>query len=145
MGLVAMKLVFRIAGVGFSLPLENLIEVREGMDGVGKIPPSASDRLELRGDFIPLRDLRRRLALPDFSAARGNLKALILAGSDGPWGILVDRVEGIFSLAEFKPKPLPLAFGGIESRPYDRLELWRDEPLVVCDVLRLETGWGDDD
>lgn len=145
MGLVAMKLVFRIAGVGFSLPLESLIEVREGIEDAGELPPSAAASLELRGEAIPLRDLRRRMALPDFFGDRGKLRALILAGSDGPWGILVDRVEGIFPLSDFKPKALPLAFGGNDSRPYDRIELWRDEPLVVCDVLMLETGWGDDD
>jgi len=145
MGLVAMKLVFRIAGVGFSLPLQSLIEIREGVDKLGKDHPAAAGGLELRGEMIPLRDLRRRMGLLDLPGDKGKPRALILAGSDGPWSVLVDRVEGIFSADDFKSARLPQAFSGNESRPYDRLEMWRDEPLVVCDVLRLETVWGEDD
>ncbi len=145
MGQVAMKLVFRMAGVGFSLPVASLVEIREGIEGGAPGHPAAAEFLELRGEMIPLRDLRSRLALPDVPGDKGKLRALVLVGTDGPWGVLVDRVEGIFPEADFRPLGLPLVFSCSDSRPYERLDLWRGEPLVVCDVARLETGWGDDD
>jgi purine-binding chemotaxis protein CheW len=139
-----MKLVFRLGEIGFALSIQDLIEIREDPGGVldrSEADPGAMllGRLMLRGEAIPLIDLGTCLELPVSSTSP---IVLILAGESGMWGMAADRVEGIFPESEFESRPLPIILGRQDSLPYAGLELWRDEPLVLCDARKLEDYWG---
>ena len=139
-----MKLVFRLGKIGFALSIQDLIEIRE--DPCSVLDRSEADsgtmllgRLMHRGDSIPVINLGKCLKLP-VSTTRPIV--LILAGKSGIWGMTADRVEGIFPESEFESRPLPILVGRPDSLPYAGLELWRDEPLVLCEARKLEEYWG---
>jgi purine-binding chemotaxis protein CheW len=139
-----MKLVFRLGEIGFALSIQDLIEIRE--DPCSVLDRSEADsgsmllgRLMHRGDSIPVIDLGKCLKLP---VSTTSPIVLVLAGESGMWGMTADRVEGIFPESEFESRPLPILFGRPDSLPYAGLELWRDEPLVLCEARKLEDYWG---
>lgn len=134
-------LVFRIAGIGFALALENLVEIREA--GAGVLDRSAADPeiallglLEYRDEAIHAINVRQKIGLPapeSFEAAY-----LVVNGSDGIWAMPVDRVEGIFPAKEFRTCEVPLLLRMHGEMPYPSILLWRSEPLVTCEPLALE-------
>lgn len=141
-GASGMKLVFRLAGIGFSLPIADLLEIRD--DLAAALDCSAADpdtlllgRLSWRGAAIPVRDLGGRFGLAGAAAP----VALVLAGVDGAWAVAVDRVEGMFPAAEFLPRALPALLEGRRPMPCDRCDLWRGEPLLSCAAAALERCW----
>jgi len=141
-----MNLVFRLGKYGFSLSVDDLVEIREEpasqLVGAANIPvPYHLGTLTYRGQEISVIDLRGLLrisAVPDFGDL---LTLLVLVGESGLWGIPVSRVEGIFPLAAFSPCRAPLLSMLPGPRPYRTLELWREELLVRCDALLLEQFW----
>ncbi len=144
-GSVKMKLVFRLAEIGFALSVADLVEILEGT--VSGLDRSAADPSRLvigalahRGDLIPVKDLRKRFGLREQPVV-SDRPVLILSGEEGPWGIIVDRVEGIFPDAEFDARPLPPLFAAQPFLPFDRLVVRKDEPLVLCESTRLESRW----
>ena len=139
-----MKLVFRLGEIGFALSIQDLIEIKE--DPCSVLDRSEADsgtmllgRLMHRGDSIPVINLGKCLELP---VSTTSPIVLILAGKSGIWGMTADRVEGIFPESEFESRPLPILVGRPDSLPYAGLELWRDEPLVLCEARKLEEYWG---
>jgi purine-binding chemotaxis protein CheW len=141
---VRMKLVFRLGEIGFALCVQDLIEIREDPGGVldrSKADPEVLilGRLTYRGEAIPVIDLGKCLEVP---SSRTSPIVLILAGESGIWGTTADRVEGIFPESEFDSRPLPILLGGPDSLPYAGVELWRDEPLVLCEAKKLQDRWG---
>jgi purine-binding chemotaxis protein CheW len=141
---VRMKLVFRLGGIGFALSVQDLIEIREDPGGVldrsrAEAEPMILGRLMYRGEAIPVIDLGRCLEVPSSTTSP---IVLILAGESGTWGTTADRVEGIFAESEFESRPLPILLRGPSPLPYAGVELWRDEPLVLCEAKRLEDLWG---
>lgn len=133
-----LKLVFRLADLGFSLPVDHLVEVcREPVD---RIMPAAADSVSApigtlsqhRGEW-PVYDLGRQL-LRSAWVGSGESTLLVLSGHAGPWAIPVDEVVGFFPADEFaslQSSPLlqtvPLVAGL-------RFERWRDELLVAGDA-----------
>jgi chemotaxis signal transduction protein len=136
------RLVFRIAGVGFVLSLENLVEIRES--GAGVLDRSAADPevgllglIEFRDEAIHAINIRQKLDLPapdDFEPAY-----VVVNGSDGAWAMPVDRIEGIFPAEEFSVIEVPLLLRMNAELPYQTLHVWKDEPLVSCEPMALES------
>lgn len=137
-----MKLVFRLHGVGFALPLGDLIEVGEGLSGllrplVAAEASAAVGMIEHRGVEIPLLDLGACL---DFAAVdlAGVDDFLVLAGADHPWALAVDQVVGVFPAPEFTLLPAPVWYFRESGRPFRVLTVWREEPLILCEALPFE-------
>ena len=145
--MAGMKMVFRLQGIGFSLPIEDLIEIRENDDG--RIDPSTVEperwilgALPHRGGTILVRDLHSCMGLPKPAEAH-DLPVLVLVGSAGAWGARVEEVCGIFAATEFLSHSVPPIISRPLRQPFDCLEIWRGEPLVGCTAERLESAWGE--
>lgn len=126
-----MQLVFRLGGMGFVLPIGDLVEVRETV--------SPAPVAETAGDSPgtpEVIDLRCQFGLPGPAGADGPL--LVLCGRCGPWMLPVDCVEGIFPAGEFTLRPLPELLSITEPGPCRELALWREEALQACQALELE-------
>ncbi|BCR04399.1 hypothetical protein DESUT3_14680 [Desulfuromonas versatilis] len=143
---VGLKLVFRISGIGFALPIGSLVEIREEVQGWLDRSEAAPERgllgrLPHRGEMIPVRDLRMGFRLPQSEPQPGEL-LLVLAKGVHRWGILADAIEGIFPDAEFRVHPLPWLLASQDSMPYGRVVVRKGEPLVLCEPDMLEACWG---
>lgn len=135
------RIVFRIAGVGFVLSLEDLVEIREA--GAGVLDRSAADPeigllglLSYRDQAIHAINVRQRIGLP--APESYETAYVVVNGSDGVWAFPVDKVEGIFSVEEFEIYEVPLLLRMNGSLPYQTLQVWRSEPLVSFEPLALE-------
>ena len=141
-GSSGMKLVFRLHDVGFALPLDDLIEVGEGLGGFLRPGPVSTascsiGTIEHRGIEVPLLDLGAYLDLGAVDLSRAN-NFLVLAGADRPWALAVDRVTGVFAAAEFASVPVPAWYFREWQRPFHTLAIWREEPLILCEALPFE-------
>jgi len=133
-----MKLVFRLDTIGFSLPVNLLVEVVE-LDKKPRLSRKkdapAYPQVEFRGEAIPVVDLSGGFGLP---AGKGEARSmLVMYGELGYWGGLVDVVEGIRPAAEFIERGLSPLFALGESTLYDKIDVWRGEPLVQLVPDRL--------
>ncbi|WP_432823651.1 chemotaxis protein CheW [Trichloromonas sp.] len=141
-----MNLVFRLGGSGFSLSVDDLVEIREEQGalraGDGNSRGSyILGTLAYRGQQIPVVDLRGLLRISSDTVADELLTLLVLIGESGYWAVPVSRIEGIYPIADFSACHTPMLFMLPGPRPYNALEFWREEPLVRCEALWLEQFW----
>lgn len=135
------NLVFRIAGVGFALPLDELVEIKEA--GAGVLDRTAADPengllglLEYRDEAIHAVNVRQKLGLPvpeSFEAAY-----VVVNGEEGAWALPVDKIEGIFSAEQFTEHEVPLLLRMNAELPYRTLQVWRSEPMINFEPVLLE-------
>jgi chemotaxis signal transduction protein len=137
-----MKLVFRLGSVRFSLPVDHLVELRQGRNGW--IEHNQDDAASVllgtvnqRDGVLKVYDLGRILQLPHWSGA-GDVNLLVLTGTQGPWAIPVDEVVGIFPFEVFSPLSVSPFLEHVNQLPDIKFERWQDEVLVCGDVGRWE-------
>lgn len=141
-GSTEMKLVFRLAGIGFSLPVNLLVEIVE-LERAPGMPvgddAKARPLVEFRGAEVPVVDIAQAFELP--AAPEGSsLTMLVLHGELGHWGALVHAVEGIRSNSEFEERNLSPLFSLGGGKLYDNIDTWRDEPLIQFEPERFAPG-----
>jgi chemotaxis signal transduction protein len=144
---LGMKMVFRLGGAGFALPVNDLIEVNEvsaqallvSADGA---EPGFLGYHQHRGDLIPVRDLGGHLDLPLSFFPGGQITLLVLPGSDAPWGLATEGVEGVFPDAQFRQMAVSEWIYSTRMWPFAQIVLWNNEPLLHCEALALERVWG---
>lgn len=137
-GSAEMKLVFRLGGIGFSLPVNLLVEIVE----LEKKPQVSRKKdapswpvVDFRGESIPVIDIAATFNLS--TPTKDSLTMLVLHGELGRWGTLVHEVEGIRPRSEFAEKGLSPLFSLAGETLYDKIDIWRDEPLIQLEPDRF--------
>lgn len=141
--LSSMQLVFRLAGIGFALPVDQLVEVCEVPTSrmeyaVGETGSRTRARFNHRETMLTVFALAPALGLAERFRPEEGQVVLVLCGRTGFWGVVVDAIEGIFPVREFVLHPLPKLLERETPLPFERLLLWREEPLLGCEALLLE-------
>ncbi len=107
---------FVLADEEYAVDILDVREVR-GWSDVRLIPNSPDfllGVLELRGEYVPIVDLRRRFGM---EAAVLNATTVVIVLNDGdgkPLGIIVDAVSEVYPLSEEEIKPAPNLSGSID-------------------------------
>jgi purine-binding chemotaxis protein CheW len=87
---------FLLGGEGYCVPLDSVLEILR-QESVVPAPVSAADIvgvISLRGDVIPVVDLRGRLGLTSQRRA-AKRRVLVVQSSKRSYGLLVDEVKEI--------------------------------------------------
>ena len=122
-----MHLVFRLAGIGFVLPIDDLVEIREATaTEPSAVAGAESGVVALHGAF--------ELVAADATAGA----QVVLCGHQKSWVLQVDGIDGIFPGGEFDHRPLPELLQRDRVLPCRHLALWRGELLHACRALQLE-------
>ncbi len=92
--------VFEVEGRKYALPVEQVVEVVRmvALTPVPEAPPWVAGLADLRGQLIPVIDLRPRLGLPP-AAADPDLVFLVASGAERTVGLLADRVLDVADAA----------------------------------------------
>lgn len=144
---LGMKLVFRLGGAGFVLPVSDLIEVNEIPADALQLSAAQGEPGLLgsflhRGGLIPVRDLGKCLDLPRTRFPGEQVTLLVLPGADSPWGLAAERIEGVFPNEHFRHVSMSEWIFSSKIWPFAQIVLWNDEPLLHCEAMTLERMWG---
>jgi len=137
-GSAEMKLVFRLAEVGFSLPVNLLVEIVE-LEKAPRVsrrkdaPPWPE--VDYRDEKIPVVDIAKAFGLD--KNAGSALTMLVLHGELGRWGTLAHEIEGIRPASEFEERGLSPLFSLAGETLYDKIDIWRSEPLIQLEPERF--------
>jgi purine-binding chemotaxis protein CheW len=143
---------FEVGGVLFGIDIMRIDEVILPRK-VGPVPgqPDFVEGLfELRGNYIPQIDLRRRFGLPD--AGRVGEKVLVVRCRERTLGLLVDRVAEVdrFDRGEVRTSPIDSRVSGVApcagvvSRDGAMLVLLQTDNLLSREELERVPGGKND-
>jgi purine-binding chemotaxis protein CheW len=131
-------LTFALGQEEYCIDILKVQEIR-GYDAVTKIanaPAFIKGVINLRGNIVPIIDLRIKFDLPDVGY-HAQTVVIILNILERTIGIVVDRVSDVISLAPESIKPAP-EFGAILSTHYILgLAPLEDRMMIVVNIERL--------
>lgn len=130
--------VFRLAGDDYAVPIAGVHTVEKLMPitRVPRAPQFVDGVINLRGEVVPVVNLRRRLDLPEKAADENTHIVVVLAGEQLV-GLLVDEISHVLSLPHDAIQPAAQVVGE-ENRNYiSGVGKWEDRMIVLVDLERL--------
>jgi purine-binding chemotaxis protein CheW len=106
MSVTAKYVSFGLGGAGYCVPVENVVEIfrRESLLEVPKSSMGVKGVISLRGDVIPVVDLRLRFGMKDEGGGRRR-RIIVVRHGTRFCGLLVDEVREILELEESSLPP----------------------------------------
>jgi len=105
--------------------------------------PNAPDFVEgvinLRGNIIPIIDLKKRFKLEDLENQEKNTGIIIVKIDDIDMGIIIDSISKVVSIANSNIQPPPPMLSGIGQKYIKGVGKIGDKLLVVLDLAKLFT------
>ncbi len=128
-------LILSLGGEKYALPISKLLEITipRGVHKDAKLSEVFEGKLEYRGQWIPVLDIKKVLQL----AGKGGMTLLVVKNAKGILGILVDEVMEILE-SDQKPAPMPQGvinsgfryYGGILRHKEDLVLLLNEDGLL---------------
>lgn len=137
--------VFTLHGEQYGVPIETVREIVHHTRPTATAAASGLIRglISLRGEVLPVADLSSRLGREPHPGVDGQI--VVLGLDDGSLGLIVDRVDGVRSVARDRitPSPVPGAEVGLGDEIAaidDSLVLLLDPQRVLGGMLRPATA-----
>lgn len=134
------KVVFRIAGIGFSLAVDSVMEINDAGDV--EVDTSSADPesgliglIPFRKDAIRVLDIRKLLSLPP---SDNDTVLMTVLGTDGAWAFPVERIDRVALADEFRLCEVPALLLSEDRRLFAAVDIWCKEPLVSFDPVVIE-------
>ena len=128
---------FQLAGERYAVETVYVREVvaRREVVAVPCVPPHITGIFNVRGEILPMVDLRSILEL-DRSGTAAPGPVLVLWRDDMTFGVQADRIDGVTSLPKAELRPVPATFAGSAG---DYLKGVTAAGLAVLDAGRMLT------
>jgi len=122
----------------YAIPLAQVAKITNNLElnHMPHMPRSVEGLLNLRGEVLPVMNLRVRMGLPPLDAQLFE-NILILDLEDHRIGILVDQVESVITAAQDQITPASPMLSGAEGGWTTGFLVQQDRVIVVLDTRRL--------
>jgi purine-binding chemotaxis protein CheW len=130
---------FSLAGKAYGVDIMNVKEIAKA-DKFTYVPNAASfvrGVYNLRGDIIPIIDLRIFFHLPQDRKADGQENMLILRINDQVYGTIVDKIDKVVGINHESIQPPHPIFGDINIKFISGVVEKEGELYVILDVVRI--------
>lgn len=140
-----LRIVFRVNGVDFVMPVADLLAIRGGDEDEVSPLAQLSGSLQLgtlvyRDADVKVYDLAALFCLTAVEPV-GETMLLLFAGSDYPWAVRVAYVSGVVDAAKFEFVDLPAYFFRDGFVPYHQVALYNDKLLVSINARQIDVAW----
>ncbi|HAS6164785.1 TPA: chemotaxis protein CheW [Vibrio vulnificus] len=122
----------------YGVPILDVREVR-GWSDVRKVPNAPAylvGVLEIRGEYVPVADLRVRFHLPPLHISNTTVVVVLNDVQHNPLGIIVDAVAEVYALEEGEIKPPPQTMK-MEQRYIKGLAATSNGHLIIINLEAL--------
>ena len=130
---------FSLAGKDYGVDIMNVKEIAKA-DKFTYVPNAASfvrGVYNLRGDIIPIIDLRRFFHLPTDKKSDGQENMLILRIHDGVYGTIVDKIDKVVGINSENIQPPHPIFGDINIKYINGVVEKSGDLYIILDVIRI--------
>lgn len=139
-------LAFELFGEAYAVDIQLIREIVR-VPPITEVPRAPADVLgvmSLRGEVLPVFDLRRRLGLPPSEEEPSKrARVLVLDAGEGLVGVLVDRVAQVVRLDPSSIEPTPQGLGtGIQTEFLGGIGRSKDRMFILLDICATLAGAG---
>ncbi|NLY54243.1 MAG: purine-binding chemotaxis protein CheW [Firmicutes bacterium] len=130
--------VFRLADEDYALPIEGVHSVERIMPTtrVPRAPHFVDGVINLRGEVVPVINLRRRLGLPAIENNE-DMHIVIALAQEQLVGLLVDEISHVLSLPKTAIQPAEQVIGETNRNFLRGVGKWEDSLVVLLDLERV--------
>lgn len=120
--------VFNIGQEEFGIEVKRIVEIinPQRVFKIPELPEFISGVIDVRGEIIPIIDLRQRFSLPSTHEGR----IIIVIYDNNKIGLHVDEIKGIVTLSHAQVVSPPIIFKGLKRRYFSGLGK-KDEGIII--------------
>ena len=124
----------------YALDILKIREIRPMMEitTVPKAPDFVEGVINLRGDIVPIINLRAKLSLPEAEHTEES-KVIVVEFDNRLIGIVVDEVSEVIEIPEERVSPPPAIIGGVEAEFLKGVGKLGDRLLILLDLDKILT------
>jgi len=140
-GILLKFAVFKIAGEDFGVEVNRVVEIlkKQRIYSLPELPAFLSGVINVRGEIIPLLDLRRRFST--FTQTPTKKERIIVVRCDGEKiGLLIDEIREIISLSREEVVAPPSLFKGLKRTYLTGLGKKDDRIIILLNIDNLLTS-----
>jgi purine-binding chemotaxis protein CheW len=132
-------IVFALGGENFGIEISRVVEVLKAGDVivVPDLPDYISGVMTVRGEVVPLMDMRKRFGVVP---SGGKHRTLLVRAGGEKVGLLMDKVEGITDFNEGEITAPPSIFMGLKAEYLEGIGKRRDNVVILLDLDNLITS-----
>ena len=130
---------FSLAGKDYGVDIMNVKEIAKA-DKFTYVPNAAAfvrGVYNLRGDIIPIIDLRKFFHLPAEKRTDAQENMLILRINDGVYGTIVDKIDKVVGINSDSIQPPHPIFGDINIKFISGVVEKHGDLYIILDVIRI--------
>lgn len=134
---------FNLADEHYAISILKVQEIR-GYEGVTRVPDTPDyirGVVNLRGEIVPVLDLRMKLGLKEARYDAFTVMVVIRLG-DRSAGIVVDAVSDVVALAADDIRPTPELGAAVDTRFISAIGAGTDQMVILLDIESL-IDWAD--
>ncbi|ACA60289.1 chemotaxis protein CheW [Candidatus Desulforudis audaxviator] len=130
--------VFQLAGQTYGMDIARVFEIirMETITRVPKAPSFVEGVIKLRGNIIPVIDLRKRFAMPPAESTANNRIVIVEMGGT-TIGMIVDAVSEVLRISQADIEPPPPMVAGVDAAYLRGIALWRDRLIILLDLEKI--------
>jgi len=131
---------FKLGAEDYALPLHRILEIVKvpPITEVPRAPLEIAGVMSLRGEVMPVYDLRRRLGLAPAESLARTARVVVVDVGEGPVGVIVDAVAEVL---RFKPSsieaPPPGLGAGVDSEYLAGIGRQKDHLYIVLNLAAV--------
>ncbi len=121
------------------MPIEHIREIVRDpvLTEVPRAPSHVLGVMMLRGEVVPVFDLRRKLGLGQLSTPPRASRVVIVDLGLGPAGIVVDTVRQVVRLRDSAIEPTPPGVGGADPESLAGIAREKDRLILLLDLTHV--------
>ncbi len=118
--------------------VQEIVRLQE-ITHIPQAPPFVEGIVNLRGQIIPIIDLKKRFNLECKEAVEGEKRVIVVNIGGQIIGIVVDNVSEIIRIPKDKVEPPPPIVAGIESEYIDGVGKLDKRLIILLDIEKILT------
>jgi purine-binding chemotaxis protein CheW len=133
-------LAFMLADEEYAVKVEDMREIirLQHITSVPRSPDFILGITSIRGEIVPVFDIRKRLGLEVREPSRST-RILVISDDGSPHGMLVDSVTGVVRLSAGDIEPPPAVIGGVDAEYLEGVGRASGRMLILFNTVKVLT------
>ena len=131
-------ILFALGNGSYGIPIENVFEIKkmEEITVVPKAPKFIEGVINLRGNVVPVVDLRRRFGMATVDVTK-RTKIIIVEIGKRQFGLIVDSVAEVVTLSNDQIEPSLPTVSGLKAEFINGIGKMNDKLIIILEISRI--------